>query len=560
MPFSVAASPPPDSDDNFGLGDDDDDDVSFTLSPEVSVKREDDTFVYVWPQATPSVLSLDFAPIKSESDIDDFDFNDMNNSKRLSTQTVKQERHEELDLDLDALSLSFDEKRSAGPFGLGIGVKSEDGGFISVADVGSSWGQPVDLTQDEPVCDLAVALISDGNSSETNAAFHSDWKDVELLGPDSVRMQEFEDSRWEDVCILQNVTSPSSIRKTRTPLEQHDEDLRAATPQSPNISYRFASLHRSASRDLDQTQMRFMSPSLTFGSPGSLPSSMPTCSDGSPETELDSVGPASPPSFGGPGSPAAVHEKEPITIVSSDEHEIERSAPWVIPGKECPPSAPSRRVVASEFMDIGLSETSAPWERGMVSQEDVEEHLLAPAPIAMMSLGIPSLTKVPFDSVVAPTPEPPLSPQEEAVFQSLCMFPEMGWDTDPQGDVTAAAAQEVAKAIQGTMVTPEVAFADVFAAATRPPSTLRAKRTGKRASIEKEQAHKPECTEKTDEDYNDGDDDGEMDSRRSSHSREKSGSLANANSKGPLRRSKRVANAVATQRNRDRLRKRTASS
>ncbi|THH10325.1 hypothetical protein EW145_g1402, partial [Phellinidium pouzarii] len=384
MPFSVAASPPPDSDDDFGLGDDDDDDVSFTLSPEVSVKREDDTFAYVWPQAAPSVSSLDFAPIKSESDIDDFDFNDMNNSKRSSTQTVKQERHEELDLDLDALSLSFDEKRSAGPFGLGIGVKSEDGGFISVTDVGSSWGQPVDLTQDEPVCDLAVALISDGNSSKTNAAFHSDWKDVELLGPDSVHMQEFEDSRWEDVCILQNVTSPSSIQKTCTPLEQHDEDLRVATPQSPNISYRFASLHRSASRDLDQTQMRFMSPSLTFGSPGSLPSSMPTCSDGSPETELDSVGPASPPSFGGPGSPATVHEEEPITIARSDEHEIERR-------KECPPC----RVVSSGFMDIGLSETSAPWERGMVSQEDVEEHLLAPALIAIMSLGIP-----PFDSMV----------------------------------------------------------------------------------------------------------------------------------------------------------------
>ncbi|THH03180.1 hypothetical protein EW145_g6463, partial [Phellinidium pouzarii] len=345
MPFSVAASPLPDLDDNFGLGNDDDDNVSFTLSPEVSVKHEDNTFAYVWPQAAPSVLLLDFAPIKLESDIDDFDFNDMNNSKRSLTQTVKQERHEELDLDLDALSLSFDEKQSVGPFGLGIGVKSEDGGFISVMDVGSSWGQPVDLTQDEPVCDLAVALISDGNSSKTNAAFHSDWKDVELLGPDSVHMQEFEDKRC--VHLLSSMM--------RTFMQQHHNPLISLI-----TSQAFIAQHRS------------------------LPSSMPTCSDGSLETELDSVGPASPPSFGGPGSPATVHEEEPITIASSDEHEIERR-------KECPPC----RVVSSGFMDIGLSETSAPWERGMVSQEDVEEHLLAPALIAMMSLGIP-----PFDSMV----------------------------------------------------------------------------------------------------------------------------------------------------------------
>ncbi|KAI5123300.1 hypothetical protein M0805_009321 [Coniferiporia weirii] len=567
MPFSIA-SPPPESDDDFGLGDDDDDDNSFTLSPEVSVKREDDSFAYVWPQAAPSSSSFDLAQVKSESDFDDFDFNVACGSKRSSTQTIRHVKPEEFDFDLGALSLSFDQELSVGsvPLGMGIGVKLEDEGFVSASDDGFSWCRPVDLTQDEPVCDTARAAIRDANGFETDIALQSDWKNVELLGPDSVRLQELEDSRWESVLARKDVFPPSQTATTETSLERTN-----LSPHSAHFS--FSSFRRSF--DHDDKQLR---PVLTLGSPGSPPSlasSVQTWSAGSPGTELDSVGPASPSSFEESDLSSAMPEDVLTQFDDGDDHNMERSRPWMIPGKELASSAPSRRVPHAEIAEIALSEASAPWERGMISQEDVEEHLLAPAPIVMLALGASSFSKVPLESVAAPAaPEPPLSPQEEAVFQSFCVCPETEWDDQLQiqserwsrteVDLGTEVAQEDAKAPQTAIASPETTFANVFAVATRPAPVLRGKRPGRRLSDENSQVRKQgkNCSVEEYENVDDADPDANSDaeSRRLLHPKDRNCVAVGGNGKGPLRRSKRVANAAATQRNRERLRKRAAAA
>ncbi|KAH8117478.1 hypothetical protein DFH11DRAFT_1014743 [Phellopilus nigrolimitatus] len=571
MPYNVS-TPPPESDDEFAFGDDEDDDFSLSMSPVIPIKREDGPLAYVWPQAAPSVTSLDFEYVKSEPAFDDS--YGLSGSKRSSTQTVKQEKHEELDFGLEALSLSLNDDTVVDslPLGLGLGIKpEEDSELVPGADDGFVWDQPIDLAHEEPVCNLdarEVANTSDRTGS--NAALQLEWKDVELLGPDTVRLQELEDGGWENIRVhLEVAASPSSTSVKRTPLEQHDEDLRAATSQSPETSMH-TSLRRSFSPVLDTDML----PALYFGSlssPPSLVGSVQTWSACSPETEFESVGPASPPVYYGPDSPAAVRDDEPTSLTSADVYDISRSAPWAIPGKvPVPPSVPSRRAPRADFSDIALSDASAPWERGMVSQEDVEEHLLAPAPVAAMrALNMSSIAKAsPFENVA---PELPLSPQEEAVFQSLCMCPDMEWDSPTQPRQqnsnqaqsvvdTVTVAEKVAKAIQAGMPAPEASFADVFAAATRPSAALRGKRGGKRHSIEKEQVlsrRRASVEEDAEEDNDDMETDADTESRTGSrhvsHSREKSGGPA------PLRRSKRVANAVATQRKRERLRKRTTT-
>lgn len=540
VPFSIA-SPPPESDDEFGLGDDEDDDLSVSMSPEMRFKREDE-LAYVWPQAAPSSPSHDVAHVKSEPDFDDA-FG-AGSSKRSSTQTLKQVKPEEVDLDIGSLELSFGEYDVGQPlsFGLGVDIKQEDGAFVHSHE-GFSWGQPVDLTQDDPLYDVAAS----GIKPTDDVSLKELWKDVELLGPDSVLIQDLDDGSWEDGRSRQDVLASPPRSHTRTPLERHDEAVqRGVTPQSPDFGS--------------------MSPAFTYDSLPSLPSlagSVRSWSACSPETESESVGPASPPSFVGSESPA---------VVRNDELGIERSSPWQIPGKAAVPSIPSRQAIAVRSDDvpgIALSEQSAPWERGMCTEEDVEKHLLAPAPtLAMMGLELSSPAKAPLDGTAAAI-DPPLSPQEEAVFQSLCICPDMSWGSEPESSLEPAATKEAIKPIEvNAPRMSEKAFAGVFAAATRPTMRLRERRPSKRLSeLEqvRRQADRPraETPVKAPAASLESDSDSEFEAELTPRPREKRPAPTVVDSskeaKGPLRRSKRVATNAATQRNRERLRKRSSA-
>lgn len=501
VPFSIA-SPPPESDDEFGMDDDDDYDASLTMSPEVTIKREEDTFSYIWPQAAPS-------DVKIEHDDSNFNFEDEagpSGSKRSSTHTIKDVKREELDFDFGLLSLNFDADTT---------IKQEDAEFPLLADTdGSSWVNPVDLTQDEPICESAGV-----QAWPTHEMPNPDWRNVQLLGPDSVCIDDLEDGGWDSVANAQVAPEP------------RDESSRALSSISPDVPFRFSD----------------------YGSPGSPPSlaeSGHTWSTGSPETDLDSAGPASPPSLDTPDSPVVVpHDHSRVSLADADELDnngtnIARSAPWAIPGKtqRAPAVASRNNAIPSTQKganEIALGESSAPWERGMVCAEDVEEHLREPS--------VP-----PLDMRIVMPPSPPasalspLTPAEEAVFQSFCMYPdaEAGWDEEPASarEEAANAAQEIARAIQATNSPPD-------ATAARLPAT-RTRRGAKRTSVEKRERTVTDenAVVRTNADVDDDADD--------AFAKDSAGRDA----KGPLRRSKRVANAVATQRNRERLRKRTGTA
>ncbi|KAL5490449.1 hypothetical protein ACEPAI_5282 [Sanghuangporus weigelae] len=537
VPFSVA-SPPPDSDDEFGLDDDDDDDVSLSMSPEVKLKREDE-LSYVWPQAAPSTSSLDLANVKSEP-FDDF--LEVGSSKRSSTHTVKQEDCDDFSLDLTSLSLTFGE--SAGgesdPFGLG-GLRKDDGLF-GFGD-GLSWGQPVDLTHDEPVQSTREDMLRAQAAIDTGS-----WRNVELLGPETIDLQELEESNWGEDYSSQGGVSLSSSNDSQLETRQQEDD--AKQPPTPA---------RSRASTID-----------SLSAPPSLASSVHTWSVCSPDTELDSVGPASPLSFIGPESPTIIRNDGPESILRAGDYDIERSFPWVIPCKAATSSASSRQSAALLSDDvpvpiIPLSEQSAPWERGMYIDEDVEKHLLEPPrPLAMMALNLPSFADMAAEELV---PEPPLSPQEEAVFQSLCICPDVSPEDEQQTDKAKQESIEVSEQVPGDV--PDMTLASVFVAATRPTMRLRERRPSRRPSeLERARNHAETRSSDARKGFGDAGVDGHVEHdtvvNSTPRKREKSDTLVQDNDdtatgRAALRRSKRVANATAMQRNRERLRKRTVS-
>ncbi|KAL5511501.1 hypothetical protein ACEPAH_4718 [Sanghuangporus vaninii] len=537
VPFSVA-SPPPDSDDEFGLDDDDDDDVSLSMSPEVKLKREDE-LSYVWPQAAPSTSSLDLANVKSEP-FDDLDLFEAASSKRSSTHTVKQEDCDDFSLDLASLSLTFGEPegRESDPFGLG-GIR-EDDGLFGFGD-GLSWGQPVDLTHDEPVQSTREDMLRAQAAIDTGS-----WRHVELLGPETIDLQELEESNWGEEHSSQGGVSLSSSKDSQSASHQEEDDAK----QLPTPA-------RSRASTIDS-----LSP------PPSLASSVHTWSVSSPDTELDSVGPASPLLCTGPESPIIIRNDGTESILRAGDCGIERSFPWMIPGKAVSSSVPSRQSAALRLDDvpvpvIPLSEQSAPWERGMYTEEDVEKHLLEPPrPLAMMALTLPSFTDMAAEELV---PEPPLSPQEEAVFQSLCICPDVSSEDEQQTDKAKQESIEVSEQVEGHM--PDMTLASVFVAATRPTMRLRERRPNRRSSeLGRARNHAEMCSADARKVVGDTGVDNDAEhatvASASQRKREKSDIPVHDNddtrtNRATLRRSKRVANATAMQRNRERLRKRT---
>jgi hypothetical protein len=78
------------------------------------------------------------------------------------------------------------------------------------------------------------------------------------------------------------------------------------------------------------------------------------------------------------------------------------------------------RPQVTTHVDIPVAECSTPWERGMISLSDVEDHLLPSVHSFDLSVSKPLPTQHSHTDDATPSP---LSPQEEEVFQSLFQCP-----------------------------------------------------------------------------------------------------------------------------------------
>lgn len=502
--FSVA-SPPPESDmeDEFGA-DDYEEDFSFSFSD--NIKSEDDAFAYVWPKAAPSTTHSGEVMVKTEPDYDDCG---VGTSKRDSTQTLTGIKTEDLPYyELQALSLAFDAGTNTSELSLrsSFDFKQEE----SAEDDGVlTWEQPVDITpMNESVQDSELTLA---------------WKDIELLGPESLNLQELE------LCEMNNT---DAIRRlSPSPQLVHEAKTTGDAPEVGDVV--FSHCGPTFSEPGPSPPSPFVSPaSLDDIVPSWSAGSLSSLSSGEPETDLESLAPTSPSPYYDPESPTivrdnSVEEDHLFSFIRDgmlDKREvIDKPAPWAIPGSSRIRGISSHQRQRPAIDDISVSEASTPWERGMVSQDDVEERLL------------PLLSPLPDDnSGRMPAPSqmaveysnsPPLSPQEAEIFQSFCLVA----DNEP----------ESAEAKDGQSHLSEVFSASLFAASSRPrmSRSSSSKRTtkfdSKRMSLEKTEQDGPEYP--ADDDAN-----------AEANSRKKNANL-------PLRRSKRVAKQSA----REKLRKRT---
>lgn len=499
--FSVA-SPPPESDMEDEFGEDDyEEDFSFSLSD--NIKSENDAFAYVWPKAAPSTTYNGEVMVKTEQDYDDCG---VGTSKRDSTQTLTGIKTEDLPYyELQALSLTFDAGAIASDLSLRSGFDFKQEESVEEDDV-LTWDQPVDITpMNDNVQDADLTLA---------------WKNIELLGPESLNLQELELCEIDDADAIRSL-SPQLIHETKTAGEAPDVNdvdfshcgpsFSKSGPSPPSPSFSPASLDN-------------IVPSWSAGSLSSL-------SSGEPETDLESLAPTSPSPYYAPESPTIVRdnsvEEDHLfsfihdgTLVNREV--IDKSAPWTIPGSSRIRGISSPQRQRPIIDDISVSEASTPWERGMVSQDDVEERLLP----LLSPLPDENSGRMPAPSQLATeySNSPPLSPQEAEIFQSFCLVA----DNEPE----SAEAKDAQSHLS------EVFSASLFAASSRPKMSRSSssKRTtkfdSKRMSLEKAEQEGSEYP--ADDDAN-----------AEANSKKKNANL-------PLRRSKRVAKQSA----REKLRKR----
>lgn len=349
--------------------------------------------------------------------------------------------------------------------------------------VSSAFGPHVDVKTEE------VDGIEQDNFSWSNPidltldddlVVRSSWKDVEIVGPESVDRKDLEGSSWDA------------------------SNARSVSPQP-----RYAST----------------------SSPPSLDESARTWSVCSPDTDIESVGPLSPPSFDDTEPEPVVQVTDPASLVPPSIPSIQRSGPWSIPGKDAVSTLPSRFGAGRPASPAYLAnESNLPWERGRYIAEDVDDHLLHTTSATSLALPIPR--------VVESEPIPaPLSPQEEELFQSLCFDP------------TASPPKPT-----NTQTAVPPSFANVFAVATRPSMRLRERRSSRLLSEHERVRPQPVQPQQT-EQMNECEKNAEEDEHEEEDSQmpERAATRAKA-SKGPLRRSKRVASTTAPQRKSQRLR------
>ena len=514
------ATPPPESDDEFGFGDTDDEELAPTqLISHVDQVKQEPLSAFGWNQTS----NDDLIRVKTEPGLEDIDltFAEPLDSKRSSSQTLMQIKSEDYEngFNFDDLNTSIDELSN--DLCLMNEIKQED--FF---DFGNdfSWGQPLYFAEDvEPVCEPVARVKHAPTPSDGSIQLH--WNNVELLGPESVDVEEFDTLDWE-----------SHVSNSAIPSQQEfsagSSGLRLERSVSPTLT-------------ADES----------IGSSPSPSGSGQNWKASSPETEVDSTGPASPPCLmEAEDHLPAVRNYENLSMpAAGEEMELRRSPAWDVPPVK--PASSRKKKAPVNTTRLHLSEATAPWERGMYTEADVEGHLLLPfSPVGADWAQFINLLDPPEikHEVVAT----PLSPQEEEVFRSLCNFPEMVFEepkpqvqtqtqTQDQNEVMEMEDQDDLPPLTPIQdeIPEEEAIPDIPAEPTRPQTRSAQRRSTRNTQYKTEEKEKirvqPPRGKNVQSERND-----KPSAETSSSSRK-------------LRRSSRVATPATNVWNLERLRKRT---
>lgn len=426
VPLSVA-SPPPDSDDeDFDMNEEEVEDMSPVLN---FVKKEEETpFKFEWPLAASSSSSSSSsssaspatdAEVKTEEDFH-FNFFGM----------------EPDDLGLASLNLGFDNIK--------VEEDSDDLTATYMRALASVMPAHTTNADDEDVFDVESVVHRASVASAIPSV--SGWRDADYGTGAAVQVTEPDFERdWAEA---------EASEGNLTAWESH-VGVHPSTSQGQHLEHR----DDEDEEEEEEFQERSSSPALTYAASSPADSSMSSSElhDDEDDEDVDeqimhdnddereSVGRASPPSssvpalFFGPdlrddslGASLTSRRNTPSPSPSALLLSRTNSAtgkpriPLPMPSSALPIPIQQQRppTIADTTDHDAVDAGSAPWERGMLTIADVEAHLLpALSPSYEYPIAMPFSSQFPFAmSNDGPLMEPPLSPQEEEVFQSFCLF------------------------------------------------------------------------------------------------------------------------------------------
>ena len=420
VPLSVA-SPPPDSDaedEQFRFSNSPSGDVEENeIGSSVAVKSEEDA--QVWPRDVSCK-----ATVKSEPS-DDSHFSQFG---PIGDVNVKLE-----DLALDSLSLAWNgsstDLAAEARLSVDLGVKQEeDESHQDSAGLAWEQSEPVMISPsiEFDMCPLKSHAFA-GEQDHGSALL---WTDVELLGPENVQPEEFEEDEWTNTNSCTGHQQPNSFMSALAGHSTRTCSHSTTLDPMPSDTVIDAQTHCNTSESIVSLAIFPTTPSP------SLSGSVQTWS--SPELERASLEPVSP--FYGPDLPSfpslgrheesvaadAVSEREELAMLATSRQDlgVGRMADGDAQSDiSCTGTSKQSGWTRTGPLDLPVVESSAPWERGMISLYDFDEHLLPSAP----SFDMPVSKILPLNQVRAEDSAvkklEPLSPQEEEVFQAFLQCP-----------------------------------------------------------------------------------------------------------------------------------------
>ncbi|KLO10689.1 hypothetical protein SCHPADRAFT_892152 [Schizopora paradoxa] len=433
VPLSVG-SPPPDSDDeDFDMKEEDFEEQS----PELNfVKKEEEIpFKFEWPMAPSSSSSSSSssfsspaadATIKTEEAFDAFNFfgtepDDLGlGSLNLGFDNIKVEE------DTDDLTAAY--MRALASVMPSHSDDNDDGESIfdvdsvvhrageAVSPSVSEWrdadygtGMAVPLTEPDFERDWAEAEASEGSHTgwESHVNVHPSTSQGQRLEQhQDEEEEEEEEERSSSPALTYAASSPADSSMSSSEMHDEDDDEEEDDDDGDEVQKSSVLLSPPSSsvpaffgpelRD-DRLGASLMSRRNTPSpSPSALLLSRTNSATGKPRLAMP---------MASSSLPIPIQQQRPPTIADTTDEDA---------------------------VDAG----SAPWERGMLTVADVEAHLLpALSPTYEYPMAFPLSSHFPFTmSSDGQLMEPPLSPQEQEVFQSFCVFdsPPPGVDGAPE--------------------------------------------------------------------------------------------------------------------------------
>ncbi|TDL27545.1 hypothetical protein BD410DRAFT_782651 [Rickenella mellea] len=326
-------------------------------------------------------------------------------------------------LDFNTTASSFAVKQELGGTGTGVKIEELDLDPSAAFDIGSPESVSDDVWPSHPPVTDPLAIVSlpikrEDDFEDTTARLGGQdehivvpptsaiagapgehlWKDVELFGPDAV---EFEDGEWE-----------SEAPVSESSLVDGAHVSFPSTPRAPALS-------------TASTSSSSYSPCPVTPSPDSKPSLLP-------QTDLT-------------GMQRAEHFNSPAYAIlqSNDtlDNTISSSSTAIPPqifaqlSRKSTPARPHVTLPPHEPYIGASGEPTTPWERGMISHWDMDDHLPPPRVQLSFSHMFPTRKEDGMGAGGAllfgtGTGQEPLSPQEEEMFRALCTSAE--WEHDQQ--------------------------------------------------------------------------------------------------------------------------------